>query len=111
MLAVTHEYKRGTAFSILLKATGDRTGVTDMTSQMRYARYITTPVSDALPVSAEFTVTETEEGWLFSIDGATSEGLATGIHFADSRFLINGAPDFTETYAIRITEPVTEVTP
>jgi hypothetical protein len=111
MLAVTHEYKRGTAFSVLLKATGERDCITDMKSQMRYARYLATPVSDALPVSAEFSVSETEDGWLFSIDGATSEGLALGIHFADARFLINGAPDFTTTYAIRITEPVTEVTP
>ena len=112
MLSATYNFTRGETISIPLKiAAGDRADVSAISAQMRFARFVTTPIAPSLPVSADFVVVETEDGWLLTIDAATSASLAIGYHMADARLVVAGGVIITDPVAIRITEPVTEVTP
>jgi hypothetical protein len=110
MVATTYSFERGETIAIPLNiAAGDRADVSAITAQARYGRYVSTPISPTLPVSADFTIIETEDGWLLTIDAATSAGLELGYHFADARLVIAGGVVITDPIAIRITDPVTEV--
>jgi hypothetical protein len=112
MLSATYSFERGETIAIPLRiALGDRGDVSAITAQARYARYVTTPIAPSLPISADFAIVETDDGWLLTIDAATSASLAIGYHLADARLIIAGGVIITDPIAIRITEPVTEAAP
>lgn len=102
----TYQFARGERIAIPLMAHGDRTGVTSIVAEMRFAQFLPRAIEPGLPLSGTFDIREIDVGWVLLIEDTT--GLAPGYHVADACLTVATARIITDPIIILITEPSTE---
>ena len=107
-------YQRGETISLALDAvSGDPTGVTAITAQVKAVPAGRTMVPAGAPVAATFVPVaraasgDVPAGWTLTISAATSATLTAGLYQADARLVIAAGVIITDAVSIRIRDAVT----
>jgi hypothetical protein len=107
-------FQRGETISLALDAlSGDPTGVTVITAQLKAVAPGRLSVAADAPVAANFAITpraaagEVPAGWTLTIPASASAALAAGFYAADARLEVAGGVIITEQVALRIRDAVT----